>query len=154
MALPLLVRGLALAAAAIRAAARSPAVRRVAVHAAQKAGELFSRSKTGAVQLCKAASRRVSSVVAAARKEVNVWRLRRWAKTKGYVRNKGSNIERWDDPATGEWRLKIKHEGSTTPGLQQGSQVPRADARTGSGDYINPLTGQTGKQAGTHIPLQ
>ena len=84
---------------------------------------------------------------------VNIWRLRRWAKQQGYVRNTTSHIERWDDPHTGEWRLKIKREGSTRPGLQPGSRVPRADARIGKGAYINPFTGQTGKDAGTHIPL-
>jgi hypothetical protein len=48
--------------------------------------------------------------------------------------------------------LKIKHEGSTRPGLLPSSRVPRADARTGEGAYLNPLTGQMGKNAGTHIP--
>ena len=84
---------------------------------------------------------------------VNIWRLRRWAKQQGYVRNPTSKIARWDDPYTGEWRLKIKRAGSTRPGLQPESHVPRADARIGKGAYINPLTGQTGKDAGTHIPL-
>ena len=63
------------------------------------------------------------------------------------------NIERWDDPHTGEWRLKMKREGRTRPGLQPGSRVPRADARIGQGAYVNPQTGQTGQNAGTHIPL-
>ena len=89
----------------------------------------------------------------AVQRRINIWWLRRWAKRQGYVRNTTSNIERWDDPHTGEWRLKIKPEGSTRPGLQPGSRVPRADARIGKGAYINPLTGQTGKHAGTHIPL-
>jgi len=90
----------------------------------------------------------------AAKRQFNIWRLRRWAKNQGYVRNKTSNIERWDDPHTGGWRLKIKREGSTRPGLQPGSRSPRADARTGPGQYIDPLTGKTGKEAGTHIPLE
>jgi hypothetical protein len=89
----------------------------------------------------------------ALKRRINIWRLRRWAKWQGYVRNMTSNIERWDDPHTSEWRLKIKREGSTQPGLQPGSHVPRADARIGKGAYINPLTGQMGKNAGTHIPL-
>jgi hypothetical protein len=70
------------------------------------------------------------------------------------MRNRTSSIERWDDPLTGEWRLKIKREGGIRPGLQLGSRVPRADARTGPGQYINPLTGQTGKDMGTHISLE
>lgn len=150
----LLPRAPIAAAAAIRAAARNPAVSKAAVGAATKAGQLFSRAKVGAVQLCKRVSRGAISLAAAARKQVNVWRLRRWAGSRGYVRDEDSNIERWNDPVTGEWRLKIKHEGSLRPGLQQGSQVPRADAKTGPGDYINPLTGKTGRDAGTHIPLQ
>jgi hypothetical protein len=85
---------------------------------------------------------------------VNIWRLRRWAKKQGYVRNKPSNIERWDDLLTGEWRLKIKREGSVRPGLLASSRVPRADARIGPGQYLNPLTGEIGKKAGTHIPLE
>ena len=89
----------------------------------------------------------------AVKRRVNIWRLRRWAKRQGYIRNTTSSIERWDDPHTDEWRLKIKREGSARPGLQPGSRVPRADARLGKGAYINPLTGQTGKNAGTHIPL-
>jgi hypothetical protein len=97
---------------------------------------------TSGSRLCKAIKRRI-----------NIWRLRRWAKLQGYVRNTTSTIERWDDPRTSEWRLKIKHEGSTRPGLLPGSRVPRADARTGKGAYLNPLTGQMGKNAGTHIPL-
>src|SRR5438874_12159030 len=84
---------------------------------------------------------------------INIWRLRRWAKRQGYVRNTTSNIERWDDPHTGEWRLKIKRAGSTRPGLQPGSRVPRADARIGRGIYIKPLTCQARKNAGTHIPF-
>jgi hypothetical protein len=72
----------------------------------------------------------------------------------GYIRNKPSNIERWDDPLTGEWRLKIKREGSVRQGLLASSRVPRADARTGPGQYLNPLTGELGKKAGTHIPLE
>jgi len=95
-----------------------------------------------------------SRIWQAVKRRVNIWRLRRWAKRQGYVRNTTSSIERWDDPHTGEWRLKIKREGSTRPGLQPGSRVPRADARIGKGAYINPLTGQTGKNAGTHIPLE
>ena len=89
----------------------------------------------------------------AVKRRVNIWRLRRWAKRQGYVRNTTSNIERWDDPRNGEWRLKIKREGSIRPGLQPESRVPRADARIGKGAYINPLTGQMGKDVGTHIPL-
>lgn len=53
------------------------------------------------------------------------------------------------------WRLKLKKEGSTTPGLQADSQVPRFDARLDtSGTYVNPFTGARGnKSVGTHIPL-
>ena len=153
MAVPL-VRALTLAAAAIRTAARSPAVGKAAITAAKKAVQSFSQAKAGAVQIGWRVSGIAATLAAAARKQVNVWRLRRWAKGQGYVRNNGSNIERWDDPVSGEWRLKIKHEGSLRPGLKQGSQVPRADARTGPGEYLNPLTGQTGREAGTHIPLQ
>lgn len=53
-----------------------------------------------------------------------------------------------------EWRLKVKPQGSTRPGLQPGSQVPRFDARTGPGQYVNPFTGQRGgRGVGTHLPL-
>jgi hypothetical protein len=90
----------------------------------------------------------------AVKRRVNIWRLRRWAKRQGYVRNTASSIERWDDLHTGEWRVKVKREGSTRSGLPPGSRVPRADARIDKGAYINPLTGQTGKNAGTHIPLE
>ena len=90
----------------------------------------------------------------AIKRRMKIWRLRRWAKRRGYVRNTTSTIERWDDPHISEWRLKIKHEGSTRLGLQPGSRVPRADARIGKSTYLNPLTGQTGKNAGTHIPLE
>ena len=75
----------------------------------------------------------------AVKREVNIWRLRRWAKKRGYIRNKTSYIERWDDPLISEWRLKIKREGSVRPGLLASSRMPRADARTGPGQYINPL---------------
>ena len=55
-----------------------------------------------------------------------------------------------------EWRLKLKVEGSLRPGLEAASQVPRFDARlgTGGGKYINPLTGDVGgPDVGTHVPL-
>jgi hypothetical protein len=55
MALGALVRGLAAAAMAIRAAAKSPAVRRAAVQAAQKARNIFSKAKVKAKVLCKEA---------------------------------------------------------------------------------------------------
>jgi hypothetical protein len=48
----LLVRGLIAAAGVLRAAVRSPAARRAAVQAAQKARRAFDSAKTGARQLC------------------------------------------------------------------------------------------------------
>src|SRR5215471_15594960 len=117
--------------------------------------ELLDRQKTNKRRpACTAWARLMASASRlwkAVKRAINIWRLHRWAKRQGYVRNTTSNIERWDDPHTGEWRLKIKRAGSTRPGLQPGSRAPRADARVGRGAYINPLTGQTGKNAGTHI---
>jgi hypothetical protein len=50
-----------------------------------------------------------------------------------------------------EWRLKLKLEGSTRPGLEPGTWVPRFDARLGPGDYINPFNGELGgREIGTH----
>lgn len=56
---------------------------------------------------------------------------------------------------TFSWRLKIKPEASTRPGLESGSQMPRFDARLGPSEYVNPFTGATGGRGiGTHLPLE
>ena len=81
--------------------------------------------------------------------------LRNWAKGLGYELDTSNpnGPETWVDPINGEWRLKIK-EPSNRPGIDPGSQVPRASARTPHGTYINPITGQVGtrSQCG-HIPV-
>jgi hypothetical protein len=63
MAIGALLRGLAAAGRALRAAASTPAVRRAAVQAAQKAGQVFSRLKAGARQLCERATTRIQGLV-------------------------------------------------------------------------------------------
>lgn len=52
MALGAFVRGLVAAAQAIRAAAKSPAIRRAALQATHKVRQVFDQAKTGAKQLC------------------------------------------------------------------------------------------------------
>ena len=58
-----------------------------------------------------------------------------------------------------EWRLVIKPEASTRPGLQTGSNIPRFDARLltdkAGQSYINPFAGEIGNwKVGTHLPLE
>jgi hypothetical protein len=55
----LLLRGLSLAAGAIRQAAKSPAMRKAAINAAKKAGNTFSRFATKSKQLCTKAWRTI-----------------------------------------------------------------------------------------------
>jgi hypothetical protein len=88
----------------------------------------------------------------------NVRALRGWAVSKGWSQKPGAGPETWgitDSSGNFSWRLKLKKEGSSTPGLQADSQVPRFDARLDtSGTYVNPFTGVRGnKLVGTHIPL-
>ncbi|RMH44328.1 MAG: hypothetical protein D6694_05955, partial [Gammaproteobacteria bacterium] len=89
----------------------------------------------------------------------NVRTLRRWAKSKGWVRKPGDGPEIWgvrDADGNFSWRLKIKPEASNRHGLQPGSNQPRFDARLDTnGTYVNPFTGQIGTKAiGTHQPLE
>lgn len=78
--------------------------------------------------------------------------------TLGWVRQAGDGPEVWgvrDADGSFSWRLKLKPEASTRPGLEAGSKVPRFDARIGPGEYVNPFTGELGgRGAGTHLPLE
>jgi len=82
----------------------------------------------------------------------NIRTLRGWAKSKDWVRapNFHGGPEKWGTFQNGkfEWRLVIKPEASTRPGLHQGSNIPRFDARlltdTTGQSYINPFTGEVG----------
>jgi hypothetical protein len=93
----------------------------------------------------------------------NIRILRSWAKSKGWERfpNPQGAPENWGIWQNGkaEWRLKIKPESSFRPGLQEGSNIPRFDARLltdrAGQSYINPFTGEVGsRQVGTHLPLE
>jgi hypothetical protein len=59
MPLPAIAAGLAVAGRVLFALAKNPAVRRVAVKAAQKAGQVFNSSKKQAVQLCEKVVRKL-----------------------------------------------------------------------------------------------
>ena len=92
----------------------------------------------------------------------NIRILRGWAKSKGWKKQPNflGAPEKWGiyQNNTFQWRLVIKPEGSTRPGLGSGSSVPRFDARfltdKAGQSYINPFTGETGNwQIGTHLPL-
>lgn len=76
----------------------------------------------------------------------NIEALRKWAKESGYERvSKLSekSIERWNDPSTGKYRLKIK-----TKSAEYGeSKKPRFEAKTGDGQWINPLDGKRGEKS-------
>ncbi len=93
----------------------------------------------------------------------NIRILRGWAKSKGWEKHLNSHggPEKWGIYQNSEfqWRLTIKPEASTRPGLHSGSNVPRFDARILSDrmgqSYINPFTGEIGNwQIGTHLPLE
>ena len=91
----------------------------------------------------------------------NIRILRGWARSKGWAQEKNcaGKPERWGlyQGDRFEWRLRIKPEPSARPGLDQGSNLPRFDARLQSGgqDYINPFNGQVGGETiGTHLPLE
>jgi len=92
----------------------------------------------------------------------NTANLRTWAQEKGWVRqDTAGGVEQWgvkDANGKFSWRLKLKPETSTRPGLEAGSNQPRFDARLDAEgtptSYINPFTGQIGgSSVGTHIPL-
>ncbi|MFF2879155.1 DNRLRE domain-containing protein [Gottfriedia sp. NPDC057991] len=87
----------------------------------------------------------------------NMRTLRKWAKSKGWIRKyTDGGVEMWGVKKHGEfkWRLKLKPEASNRPGLQEGSNKPRFDARLKEGVYVNPFTGHVGgKSVGTHLPL-
>ena len=63
----------------------------------------------------------------------NIRILRGWAKSKGWRQepNLQGAPEKWGIHQNGkfEWRIVIKPEASARPGLQQGSNIPRFDAR-------------------------
>ena len=63
----------------------------------------------------------------------NIRVLRGWAKSKGWIKqpNFQGAPEKWGTYQNNkfEWRLVIKPEPSTRPGLQTGSNFPRFDAR-------------------------
>jgi hypothetical protein len=90
----------------------------------------------------------------------NIRILRGWAKSKGW--EKASNTSKggpevWGKNINGrfEWNLKIKPEASFRPGLENGSNIPRFDARISKGRYINPFSGEIGEtNIGTHLPLE
>ena len=88
----------------------------------------------------------------------NIRTLRGWAESKGWSRVPGNGPETWGisgKDGSFSWRLKIKPEAGTRPGLGGGSRQPRFDARTESGVYVNPFTGKTGgREIGTHLPLE
>ncbi|MDR3490888.1 MAG: hypothetical protein P4M12_02450, partial [Gammaproteobacteria bacterium] len=90
----------------------------------------------------------------------NIRILRGWAKSKGWVKepNPLGKPERWGMFENGNftWRLRIKPESSMREGLDVGSNMPRFDARLGSGGskYINPFVGRVGDEdVGTHVNL-
>jgi RHS repeat-associated protein len=88
----------------------------------------------------------------------NIRILRNWAKSKGWEKFPGSGKpEKWGIKENGKqkWYLKIKPIESFTEGLESGSHIPRFDARTNQGTYINPFTGEVGKkEVGTHLLLE
>jgi RHS repeat-associated protein len=92
--------------------------------------------------------------------QANIRALRGWAKSNGWVQlpNQRGAPETWGIYRNGsfEWRVKIKPEPTLRPGIQEGSHLPRFDARVelGGEGYINPFTGEIGSRGvGTHIPL-
>jgi hypothetical protein len=89
----------------------------------------------------------------------NIRILRNWARSKGWIKKPttdGPEVWGIQQQDIFSWRLKIKPEVSTRPGLESSSQKPRFDARLDDkGTYINPLTGQTGnRKTGTHLDLE
>lgn len=115
--------------------------------------DLLSLQRSRVAAETGAAARGLSSVG-----NQNVRVLRNWANSKGWVRQAGDGPEVWgvrNTDGSFSWRLKLKPEASTRPGLEAGSKVPRFDARLGPGEYVNPFTGEVGgRAAGTHIPLE
>lgn len=86
----------------------------------------------------------------------NIRTLRGWARSKNWQKLK-DNPEVWGIIGSNRqetWLLKIKPEGSSRQGkLDPESNVGRFDARRAPGIYVNPFSGEVGKLAGTHIPL-
>jgi RHS repeat-associated protein len=84
--------------------------------------------------------------------------LRQWAQSQGYRQRPGTGTpqggpETWEDPVTGEWKLKLK-EPSTQPGLASGSNVDRYSAKDAAGNYYDPITGVSGTRSQLgHLPL-
>ncbi len=93
----------------------------------------------------------------------NIRILRGWAKSKGWEKlpNPQGAPEKWGvyNNSKFEWRIKIKSEPSLNSGLNDGSYLPRFDARlrtdVAGRSYINPFSGQVGDwRVGTHLPLE
>lgn len=86
----------------------------------------------------------------------NIRALRGWAQSKNWRKLK-ENPEVWgviNNSGDETWLLKIKPEGSSRGGaLDPESGVGRFDARRAPGIYVNPFSGEVGKLAGTHVPL-
>ncbi|WP_082688971.1 polymorphic toxin-type HINT domain-containing protein [Deinococcus actinosclerus] len=69
--------------------------------------------------------------------------LRTWAAKQGYKKSMSGNIEVWSDPQTGDWRLKIKPP-SEHADIHEESKDFRYAAGNASGQYFDPMTGETG----------